>query len=173
MSSFVREPSQLHFSRPNLPTLFLSFSQVLEHVLTGRAPSVQPDVASLLVTLCPGTKVADTDPQPAEIQPRTRSSNPAGSNPGSGGGKIARSIASFVPPAVLQSDLRRSGSVKLAARMVGYVSSRIEGAWNPQVIFYKKTATNERHTGRETLTLHIKLVYKVRASAELKPGLVR
>ncbi|EEC20474.1 tuberin, putative, partial [Ixodes scapularis] len=96
----------------------LNVSDCKSHVLTGRAPSVQPDVASLLVTLCPGTKVADTDPQPAEIQPRTRSSNPAGSNPGSGGGKIARSIASFVPPAVLQSDLRRSGSVKLAARMI-------------------------------------------------------
>ncbi|XP_029849633.3 ral GTPase-activating protein subunit alpha-1 [Ixodes scapularis] len=105
-------------TKPDGTSPLLCTLNVLEHVLTGRAPSVQPDVASLLVTLCPGTKVADTDPQPAEIQPRTRSSNPAGSNPGSGGGKIARSIASFVPPAVLQSDLRRSGSVKLAARMI-------------------------------------------------------
>ncbi|KAG0422794.1 hypothetical protein HPB47_001409, partial [Ixodes persulcatus] len=105
-------------TKPDGTSPLLCTLNVLEHVLTGRAPSVQPDVASLLVTLCPGTKAADTDPQPAEIQPRTRSSNPAGSNPGSGGGKIARSIASFVPPAVLQSDLRRSGSVKLAARMI-------------------------------------------------------
>ncbi|CAN8000270.1 unnamed protein product [Ixodes hexagonus] len=105
-------------AKPDGTSPLLSTLNVLEHMLTGRTPPVQPDVSSLLTTLCPSTMVADSEPQLAETQPRSRSSNQGGSNPASGGGKIARSIASFVPPAVLQSDLRRGGSVKLAARMI-------------------------------------------------------
>lgn len=100
----------------------LSTLDVLDHILTGKSPLFRPDVFSLLQSLCPSITLADIEPQPAEIPPKASlSSSSTTSSVHSttpGGGRIARSMASFVPPAVLQSDIRRSGNVKLAARMV-------------------------------------------------------
>ncbi|XP_077522746.1 ral GTPase-activating protein subunit alpha-1 isoform X4 [Amblyomma americanum] len=91
----------------------LSTLNVLDHILTGKSPLLRPDVLSLLQMLCPTIVLADLEAQPGEIPAK-----PPHSGHSTGGGKIARSIASFVPPAILQNDFRKSGNVKLAARMV-------------------------------------------------------
>ncbi|XP_037500049.1 probable Rho GTPase-activating protein CG5521 isoform X1 [Rhipicephalus sanguineus] len=94
----------------------LSTLNVLDHILTGKSPLLRPDVLSLLQALCPSIVLADIEAQPGEGPAKATHTSSLGHLPS--GGKIARSIASFVPPAVLQSDFRKSGNVKLAARMV-------------------------------------------------------
>ncbi|KAH9375453.1 hypothetical protein HPB48_015428 [Haemaphysalis longicornis] len=95
----------------------LSTLDVLDHILSGKSPLFRPDVFSLLQSLCPSITLADIEPQPTEVPLKGSLSSSSTSSVHSGG-RIARSMASFVPPAVLQSDIRRSGNVKLAARMV-------------------------------------------------------
>ncbi|XP_075723162.1 ral GTPase-activating protein subunit alpha-1 isoform X3 [Rhipicephalus microplus] len=94
----------------------LSTLNVLDHILAGKSPLLRPDVLSLLQALCPSIVLGDIEAQPGEGHAKPPHSSSLAHLPG--GGKIARSIASFVPPAVLQSDFRKSGNVKLAARMV-------------------------------------------------------
>lgn len=100
----------------------LSTLDVLDHILSGKSPLFRPDVFSLLQSLCPSITLADIEPQPTEVPLKgslsSSSTSSVHSTAAGGGGRIARSMASFVPPAVLQSEIRRSGNVKLAARMV-------------------------------------------------------
>ncbi|XP_064464069.1 ral GTPase-activating protein subunit alpha-1-like isoform X3 [Ornithodoros turicata] len=116
LADWVMNLSLDMLTKPNSngTTPLLSVLNVLDHALMGNGADVYCDVSSLLSELCP-LGIVGMEPEPEKLADDVKSQ---GSSTMTSGGRIARSMASFVPPAVLQNDLRRTGNVKLAARMV-------------------------------------------------------